>query len=892
MNVESSRLSGPARLMALAFASAACLGAGAAHAQCDPAIVAHLGGWPTAIALRGTTGFLGLAGEIRIVNLANPAAPTNLGTVFIPGTPEAMDVAGNYLYAACDEDGLVIVDITTLSSPTFVTAVVDARTVDVAAAGNLAFVCADFELKTYDVTNPAAPVRRSSVDFAIGWYDRVVCNGTTAYAMTQVGDINAIDATNPAAPVLLDALSSSAPIAEDLALRGNLLAVSGWDHVDLFNVANPAAMTIVSTLPADSIGGFFVSIVQDGPTRLLHYAYDSSVLRTYDITNAASPVLATQQTVGSIDTFAALADMVYVGNNEDITAYDYSAPTTPVTVLTSTQAPSYPEGLVVVGQYLVVADSGNLLSYDISNPAAPTLAYTQVIEHGAAEHLAVEGRTVYTIDRDGVQAFDYTNPAAPVPLGSTPDGEDADNAVARDGIIYASDAYDPFTIYDATNPASITVLASLAGVVGEWIGLIGHHALVADDFHGVRVIDVADPANPVLVATHPPRAGEDVVGFALRGTTAIVAQSDERVQFLDVSDPVNPIVLSSIDFASTWISRIALVDSFLMVSLGNGAIRWFDVADPGSPVQIASERGVSMYFEDVVVGRNTAWVASPTSGVQGVALPGEPRIAEDPADMAMCFTTPSVDFTVTLANPAGATYQWTRNGVNVSNGAGTGGATFGGATTRRLTISNPSLFQVGEYRCVVTNACGTTTTSPASLAAAIAPSITQHPQDAIVCPRGSVGFDIQGVGTLPVAYQWQAESPLGTGIWFDLVDGVAPRFTVAGATQRMLSISANPGQALPNSVATNFRCVTTNLCGTATSNPGLLRICLADVDDGSSTGACDNAVTIDDLLYYLVRFGDGNAQADVDDGTGTGTQDGGVDISDLLYYLVRFDAGC
>ena len=32
--------------------------------------------------------------------------------------------------------------------------------------------------------------------------------------------------------------------------------------------------------------------------------------------------------------------------------------------------------------------------------------------------------------------------------------------------------------------------------------------------------------------------------------------------------------------------------------------------------------------------------------------------------------------------------------------------------------------------------------------------------------------------------------------------------------------------------------------------------------------------------------------ADVDDGSGTGAQDGGVGIEDLLYYLARYVAGC
>jgi hypothetical protein len=68
--------------------------------------------------------------------------------------------------------------------------------------------------------------------------------------------------------------------------------------------------------------------------------------------------------------------------------------------------------------------------------------------------------------------------------------------------------------------------------------------------------------------------------------------------------------------------------------------------------------------------------------------------------------------------------------------------------------------------------------------------------------------------------------------------------------------------------------------------------CVADVDCGSGSGTPDGGVTIDDLLYYLALFENGDLAADVDDGSGTGTQDGGVTIDDLLYYLLRFEAGC
>lgn len=68
--------------------------------------------------------------------------------------------------------------------------------------------------------------------------------------------------------------------------------------------------------------------------------------------------------------------------------------------------------------------------------------------------------------------------------------------------------------------------------------------------------------------------------------------------------------------------------------------------------------------------------------------------------------------------------------------------------------------------------------------------------------------------------------------------------------------------------------------------------CAADLDNGSGTGTRDDAVTIDDLLYFLVQFEAGNVAADLDNGTSTGTRDDAVTIDDLLYFLIRFEAGC
>lgn len=66
--------------------------------------------------------------------------------------------------------------------------------------------------------------------------------------------------------------------------------------------------------------------------------------------------------------------------------------------------------------------------------------------------------------------------------------------------------------------------------------------------------------------------------------------------------------------------------------------------------------------------------------------------------------------------------------------------------------------------------------------------------------------------------------------------------------------------------------------------------CPADLDDGSFLGTRDDAVNVNDLLYFLAKFEQGTA--DIDDGSFQAIPDGAVTVDDLLYFLDRFEVGC
>ena len=83
-------------------------------------------------------------GGLRIIDISNPAAPTEIGFYATPGLAQAVTVAGNHAYSADGNSGLRIIDISNPSAPTEVDSYdfsgyfVHAE--DVAVEGNYAYV--------------------------------------------------------------------------------------------------------------------------------------------------------------------------------------------------------------------------------------------------------------------------------------------------------------------------------------------------------------------------------------------------------------------------------------------------------------------------------------------------------------------------------------------------------------------------------------------------------------------------------------------------------------------------------------------------------------------------------------------------------------------------------
>jgi hypothetical protein len=121
----------------------------------------------------------------------------------------------------------------------------------------------------------------------------------------------------------------------------------------------------------------------------------------------------------------------------------------------------------------------------------------------------------------------------------------------------------------------------------------GHYVYIANGWQGLRIVDVADPAKPTLVASYPTSA--DTVAVAVSGSRAFVADI-AGLQILDVSDPTRPVYMASYlpSAGSKWAINVSVLNNYAYVTEGmpgvpeTGVLAIVDISDPANPTLVST----------------------------------------------------------------------------------------------------------------------------------------------------------------------------------------------------------------------------------------------------------------------------------------------------------------
>lgn len=112
----------------------------------------------------------------------------------------------------------------------------------------------------------------------------------------------------------------------------------------------------------------------------------------------------------------------------------------------------------------------------------------------------------------------------------------------------------------------------------------------------------------------------------------------------------------------------------------------------------------------------------------------------------------SVTFNVTVDGTSPFTYQWRKDGVNIS-----------GATTNPFVLSNVTTSTAGNYTVVVANAFGNATSNTATLKILAAPVFTTQPAGINIIIGNTLTLSAVATGNPSPTYQWFKDGVAITG---------------------------------------------------------------------------------------------------------------------------------
>jgi len=571
------------------------------------------------------------------------------------------------------------------------------------AAAGLAYVAStEFGLSVVDVHTPGAPVAIGAANPPF-FGQRVAASGTLAVVGARSLGLNVVDVTTPTRPTTVGQLAGD---VSAVALVGQtayaLLVVPGNpSHVDLavVSLANPGTPTIAGRVTI-GMEGADLKVVGS----VAYVAAGSAGLVMIDVSNPAAPaVLRTVDTPGSASSLVVAGGRAYVADGTALRIIDLAVSPPAIIGSLATSATA----LAVAGSRVYAVDGLLLKVVDASTPTAPVLL-NATSDYGATR-LDASGTVAFLTSasmgtsQGGLYVWNVAS--TPAVLANLRDGFDSRGVAVAGTLAVAAGASLGMKVVDVAIPSTPRVVATLGGTVLT-VAMAGQTAYTLLLVPGnpshvdLAVVSLAVPSSPAIVGRITLGSGGSALGsgIVLVGSLAYVAPSISKLAIVSVASPSAPTLVGSLDMPGTATS-IALAGRYAYVATGTG-IQVVDVGTPSRPAVAGSVATSAM---------SLALVGSRVYAVDGAQL----KIVDVATPTAPALLSATTGYGAQGIAAAGAV-------VYLATPAGTHGDPNGGV--RAVDVSNPAQPRVVE-RLVVPGLTRSVTAGAASLYAADANGI-------------------------------------------------------------------------------------------------------------------------------------------------------------------------
>ena len=245
-----------------------------------------------------------------------------------------------------------------------------------------------------------------------------------------------------------------------------------------------------------------------------------------------------------------------------------------------------------------------------------------------------------------------------------------------------------------------------------------------------------------------------------------------------------------------------------------------------------SENGVNL---DVVLTNGAGCSVLSTARILTVNV--VPIISVQPASTSACTNTSAI-FSITASNIV--TYQWRRNGVNLTNTA-----PYSNVTTATLTVTNPALTDSGTFTCVLNSATCPITSANANLTVNAIPVIVTQPATPTAVCAGAGTRTLTVVATGATSYQWRKNGVnLTNAVPYSTVTTATLTITNPAATENGASFDVVVSNAAGCSVISITRTLSVNSAPSNVTTPSPAH---------NSTGNCYAGTGAVNTIYWAAN---------------------------------------
>ncbi len=203
----------------------------------------------------------------------------------------------------------------------------------------------------------------------------------------------------------------------------------------------------------------------------------------------------------------------------------------------------------IVGNFLYAVDSRLLYTYDISNPVNPVKTNTAPINFNVETIFPFKNR-LFIGTTSGMFIYSIDTPAVPSKLGQALHVRSCDPVVANDSIAFVTlkgntwcgPAVSGLYVHDIKNVFQPVLIKTLPISSPEGLGLEGSVLYICCNNDGLKVFNVANPANPVEIRTITGGYFKDVIPYG----NLLICYVSTGISLYDISNPTNPVFIKLI----------------------------------------------------------------------------------------------------------------------------------------------------------------------------------------------------------------------------------------------------------------------------------------------------------------------------------------------------------